>query len=128
MIAEHLGQGIHFKVLSVLEAPGDLEFFLSDNPVLIVDQAKKDPSWPQGWELGRADVSICLPISRKRCLLLGGYSEKLVDIEVETISAEFVDSINYISTFYAEEELFGGVVDLKLQTTLNSTTKPHSYT
>ena len=107
LIAEGITERIFKKLVSVYEALDGIDFIINDNPVRVVND-ENNLTWPDGWDLINKETLIFLPISKKRCLVFSGESDKFRKIPVFKADNRFVEQINFYTIFFAEDYVYSG--------------------
>jgi hypothetical protein len=126
LVADKITEQIFKKLVSIYEAPDDIEFIINDNPVRIVND-EKNLTWPDGWDLINKDTLIFIPISRKRCLVFSGESNKFRNIPIFKADKKFVERVNFYTIYYANDYVYSGEMDADLQNNFNITKKLHKF-
>lgn len=119
LIAEYVAEKIFRKNLHILKAEKPNYFFLSDNPVSVIDLENKmiDKLTPW-WNIEKASIIIFLPISPDRCIFLckrikrGGRIDSNID---------FVNLVRQSLMIQAQNYLYSHVNSSNLQEEFNST-------
>jgi len=119
LIGNYIAEDIFRKNLHILESKESDYFFLSDNPVLIINIKNNEMKWPTGWDLKSDSIMIFLPISPKRCIFFCNRIRKGERIERE--NDDFVKLVNSGLMFYAQKFLYSHTKSDTLQKDFNNT-------
>jgi len=119
LIGNYIAEDIFRKNLHILETRDPDHFFLSDNPVLIINIKNNEMDWPTGWDLKNDSIMIFLPISPRRCIFFCNRIRKGGRIERE--NDDFVKLVNLGLMFYAQRFLYSHIKTDTLQKEFNTT-------
>ncbi len=119
LIGNYIAEDIFRKNLHILETKDPNYFFLSDNPVLIINIKNNKMEWPTGWDLKSDSIIIFLPISPKRCIFFCNRIRR--DSRIERENNDFVKLVNFGLMFYAQKFLYSHVETDTLQKEFNTT-------
>jgi len=119
LIAECVAEKIFRKNLHILKAEKPNYFFLSDNPVLIIDLENKmiDKLTPW-WNIEKDSIIIFLPISPERCVFLCKKRKREGRIDS---NVDFVNLVRQGLMIQAQNYLYSHVNSNSLQKEFNST-------
>ncbi len=107
LIGSMIGEKIYKGNLHVLEVPLDSEdeFVISDNPVVILDVVRGDLlSFIPWWEIGKRDLMIFMPISRRKAVFYCNSKRK--EGPIENTNKELVTLVNFGQYKGCSEEVY----------------------